>query len=156
MNYRLVVIKSKREEWHDAVVSLYQKKIQAFCSFEVIELKSSKQAREDAQSKTQEEGKTILASIKDNEWVVVLDERGKAFTSVDFAHQMQRWQDTGRSRICFVIGGAFGLSDEVKKRANATLSLSAMVMNHMVAQVVLLEQIYRSFCIQKNIPYHNS
>lgn len=155
MKYRLIVVQSKREEWHKLATETYLQKLKAFHDFEITSIKSSRQGRDDSASKKADESKAILCAIKEGEWIVLLDERGQSFDSVAFAKTLQKWQDTGKNKICFVIGGAFGVTEELAKRAHFKISLSPMVMNHLLAQVVLLEQVYRSFCIHKNIPYHN-
>ncbi len=95
----------------------------------------------------EEEGKELLKEAKG--FIVALDERGKELTSVEFAKLL-----SSKANISFLIGGADGLSEEVKKRADFTLSLSKMTLQHDVARIVLLEQIYRAYLINKGSPYH--
>jgi 23S rRNA (pseudouridine1915-N3)-methyltransferase len=84
-----------------------------------------------------------------------LDERGLALDSRGFAKKLLHTIELGKSRIIFVIGGAFGSSEELKTRANWTLKMSDMVFNHLIVKAVFLEQLYRGFTIIKGIPYHN-
>jgi len=97
----------------------------------------------------EEEGKELLKEAKG--FTVALDEKGKELTSVEFAKLL-----SSKANISFLIGGADGLSEEVKKKANLTLSLSKMTLQHDVARIVLLEQIYRAYLINKGSPYHRS
>ena len=98
----------------------------------------------------------ILAALKPGERVVVLDERGRALTSPQFAGQLGKWRDQGVRQVTFVIGGAYGLTDEVRQRADLVLSLSAMTFPHQLVRVLFAEQLYRAFSILQGSPYHHS
>ncbi len=100
-----------------------------------------------------EEGAAIIAKLSPRDALVVLDERGKALSSVDFAKWLQQQQMQGRD-VAFAIGGDEGHSEEVRGRANVVLSLSAMTMPHRLARLVLLEQVYRAVTIIRGEPYH--
>lgn len=102
----------------------------------------------------EEEGEMILRSIPGDEFVVALDERGKEMSSIDFAGFLGGKLDTGQA-LTFVIGGAFGLSEAVKKRADLKLSFSKMTFTHQMIRIFLLEQIWRGFCIIKGKEYHH-
>lgn len=101
------------------------------------------------------EGERLLQALKGNLKVVCLDERGGAMTSVQFARFLQQCFDTA-SMPCFVIGGAYGLSEAVKARADMLLSLGPMTFPHELARVLLLEQLYRADCIVRGRPYHHA
>ena len=152
---RLLTIKSSRSKWLEQFTEEYSEKITHFFKFEHSELAASKNSREDATFKKESEGQTLLSAIKPNEHVILLDEKGKILTSRQWAEQIQKLQLHGSPRITFIVGGAFGVSDQVKKRANDTWSLSALVFNHQIATAVALEQIYRAGTILNNKPYHN-
>ena len=111
--------------------------------------------REQSAEKISFEGKALIKKMTADDFVILCDERGKKFDSLQFSDAHLKAQQSGKKRIVFVIGGAFGVSEDIRKRAQLTISLSTMVMNHLIAESVLLEQIYRSFTIQKRIPYHN-
>ncbi|TMV53266.1 23S rRNA (pseudouridine(1915)-N(3))-methyltransferase RlmH, partial [Thioclava sp. BHET1] len=85
-----------------------------------------------------------------------LDERGKLLSSPDFADQMARWRDSGRQELAFVIGGADGIAPELRARADFSLSFGKMVWPHMLARVMLTEQIYRAATILAGSPYHRA
>ena len=155
MKIVLISIESSREPWFEALQLLYSDKIKRFISFERDIVKSSKTARDDDQFKRKEETEKILKRIKPTDVVYLLDERGKPFNSESFANQIEKELNRSNQRLVFVVGGAFGFTDELRKRANLQISLSPLVFNHLVAQAVLLEQIYRAFTIIKNLPYHN-
>ena len=115
-------------------------------NIEICELVSKKNTMD-------HEGTLILEKISKSDFTVILDIKGTKFSSEKFADFIAKTSQNNSS-ICFIIGGAFGLSDEVKSRANTTLSFSDMTFPHMLARVMLLEQIYRATAILQNHPYH--
>ena len=131
------------------------KKISAFCPFQLQNLKAKAHSRALSEVKKEEESKLILSKIKPNEFVILCDEHGKTFTSQQFSKKLVSCFESGHSEVAVVIGGAYGVSQKLMDRANLKWSLSTMVFNHHVAQVVTLEQIYRAFSIWKGLPYHN-
>lgn len=102
----------------------------------------------------QKEGEYILRKINASDFLVLLDDKGKAFDSVGFAAQLEKWQVQTKSLV-FVIGGAYGFSDAVYQRAQAKLSLSPMTFSHQIIRVIFLEQLYRAYTIIKGEPYHH-
>jgi 23S rRNA (pseudouridine1915-N3)-methyltransferase len=146
---------SAHEKWAELAEANYKEKISHFFSFEKIELRPSKNARAQAQFKLQEESNKILDSIKTDDYVIVFDERGKALDSIQFSKKLEQVLISGKKRCVFVIGGAFGFSDEVRQRADLAVSFSGMVFNHLVAQTVAFEQVYRALTIINGLPYHN-
>lgn len=101
------------------------------------------------------ESERILAALKPGEKVVALDERGKQLSSPAFAGQLGAWRDQGLRDVAFVIGGAYGLNDAVRQRADLVLSLSAMVFPHQLVRVLFAEQLYRALSILKGSGYHH-
>lgn len=101
------------------------------------------------------ESERILAALKPGERVVVLDERGKHLTSPQFAERIGNWRDQGVRQIAFVIGGAYGMTDEVRQRADLMLALSAMTFPHQLVRVLFAEQLYRAAAILQGSPYHH-
>lgn len=109
------------------------------------------------QEKCQREGRDLLARLDPRHLPVVLDERGEHWSSRELAARLKAWEDAARTP-CFLIGGAFGLSDEVRERARtqgALFSLGRITLPHELARVVLLEQLYRAASINKGLPYHH-
>ena len=155
MKFVVLVVSSSREEWAETASHSYNQKIKHFVPFEILQIQSPKLDRGDAQAKVEKEGERILKALTPDDHLILLDERGLQMDSKKWAKQTNTILNRGKKRCCFLIGGAFGVSDSVRKRADETWSMSSMVFNHFVAQVVLLEQIYRSFTILKNLPYHN-
>lgn len=105
--------------------------------------------------KMQKSEKDFLRSVDAKDFVVVCDERGKAFSSKQFANQFNKILSSGKQKCVIVVGGPFGLPKEVIERANLSISLSHFVFNQEVALAVLFEQIFRAFTIINNHPYHN-
>ena len=102
----------------------------------------------------QQEGAAQLAKVPTGSLLVALDEHGKAFTTRALATQLEHWQNQGTSHVCLLIGGAEGLAEEVKTRADLLLSLSDLTLPHQLARIVLLEQLYRAATLLAGHPYH--
>lgn len=118
-------------------------------------LPSAKNVNAPVETQKKEEGETILKNIKADDFVILLDERGNTISSVVFAELLQKHLSRSTKQVVFVIGGAFGVSDEVWKRANFTLSLGKMVFPHGIVRLLLIEQIYRAGTILRGEKYHH-
>lgn len=114
------------------------------------EVKDKRSAEEIKQA----EGECLLKTVPPNAKIVVLDERGELLTSREFSSRLVKWQDSGAQEIVFLLGGADGHSDFVRQKAHLILSLGRMTLPHMLARVVLAEQLFRAKCIADNHPYH--
>lgn len=101
------------------------------------------------------EGELILKNIQNSDQVILLDEKGKEFRSLDFSKYLQKKMNAGTRNLVLVIGGPYGFSDQVYQRANGKLSLSKMTLSHQMIRLFLVEQIYRAFTILRNEPYHH-
>lgn len=156
MKLVLYNLATAKEPWAQEAAGLYCQKISHFNSFEIHTLKAKKSSRDEADLKRKEESELILSNLSADDFVVLFDERGKTFNSIEFAKKIEHILSSSKKRAVFIIGGAYGVDDEVRKRAQLVVSLSPFVMNHLLAQTVALEQIYRAFTIIKNLPYHNS
>ncbi len=104
----------------------------------------------------QKEGELILKKILPGDFVILLDDKGKEHTSPQFAAYIENLFNQSLKNICFIVGGAYGFSDEVYQRANAKVSLSKMTFSHQIVRPLFLEQLYRAFTIINNEPYHHS
>ena len=124
-----------------------------FTISEIPELKNVSALSKD-QIKTKE-GELILKNLKPSDDVILMDEHGKEYTSVDFASLLQKKITYEGKDIVFIIGGAFGFSDEVYRRANSKISLSRMTFSHQMVRAIFAEQIYRAFTIMRGEPYHH-
>lgn len=155
MKFVFVNLNSAKEDWSESAFDLYEKKLKHFINFEIVTLKGENQSRSQKEVRLTKEAEQIMKFLKEDDFLVLFDEKGKSLNSIDFSKQINSILNSGKKRVVFLIGGAFGVSDEIKKRANLKISLSTLVFNHLVAQLVALEQLYRAFAIIKNLPYHN-
>lgn len=155
MKFILYNLATAKEAWADEAARLYTQKISYFTPFEIQTLKPKKSSREEAAQKKKEESELILSTLSKEDFVILFDERGKTFNSIEFSKKLESVLSSSKKRGVFIIGGAYGVNDEVRARAQLVVTLSPMVMNHLLAQTVALEQIYRAFTILKNLPYHN-
>jgi len=158
MNVRIICIgKLKEKYWTDAIAE-YSKRLKRFCTLDIVELKESplpaNASAKDEEKVKIEEGKEILKAVKDNEYVITLEIKGKNLSSEELAKKIDDLGLDGHSDIAFIIGGSLGLSEDVSKRANFKLSFSKMTFPHQMMRVILLEQIYRAFKINRNETYH--
>jgi len=144
------------EDWIAAGASVYSKRIKNYIQFEekvLPDLKnSSKLSVNEIKSK---EGEQILAELDASDYLVLMDENGDTFTSISFSAELQKLMNAGRKRLVFLIGGPYGFSQEVYKRANKKISLSNMTFSHQIIRIIFLEQLYRAFTILNNEPYHH-
>ena len=153
----LCVGKLKEKYWTEAV-NEYQKRLSRYCRIRISELKEER-LPENASPADEEgvrvaEGRNILKAVSRDSFVIALDIGGKQLSSEQLAHKLDTLAAGGRSDIDMIIGGSLGLSDEVKRRADFRLSFSPMTFPHQMMRVILLEQIYRAFKINRNEPYH--
>lgn len=152
---KLLTVKSSSSRWLDLASQEYVEKINHFHKFEMIELPASKKSRDDKELKKKHESEIVLKNLRPQDYLILLDERGKPFSSRDFAKRIESRVNQSGHNLVFLIGGAFGVSEEIKKRAQESICLSSFVFNHHVATLVILEQVYRAFTILNNKPYHN-
>ena len=134
----------------------YTKRLNFYVSFslEVIpDIKNAKNLSETQQK--QAEGDEILKKIIPADTLILLDEKGKVYSSVGFSEFLQKKMNSGLKNLVFVIGGPYGFSDELYARANGKVSLSAMTFSHQMVRLFFIEQLYRAFTILKNEPYHH-
>lgn len=152
---RILIVADHKNSWVEDASEEYQTKLSYFCKFSIDAIKPLRLGRSEAVEKQKKESDLILDRIKDKDFVILLDERGSAMDSKKFAGKLEQLINDNPNPKCFVIGGAYGASDELKSRANLKIKLSDMTLNHHVALLNLLEQIYRGFTIIKGLPYHN-
>jgi len=156
MKCRLIVFESKLPDWVETARDEYIHKLNPFVPFDCVRIKSPGQSRDDRDSKRRQERELLFKQLDDRDGLILFDEKGKTFaTSELFAKEWAHVLAMGKSRVVLAIGGAYGFDPEVKARAQQTWSLSGLTMNHWLAQLVALEQIYRAFTLIKGIPYHN-
>ena len=158
MKITLITVGKIKEKYFTDAISEYRKRLSRYCKMDIVEVPDEKTP--DGASETLEtqikdkEGEKILAKIPDGAYVVALAIEGKMLDSEELADKMEKWNVSGISHVVFVIGGSLGLSAKVLNRADFKLSFSKMTFPHQLMRVILLEQIYRSFRIRNNEPYH--
>ena len=146
MKITLVTVGKLKEKFLTEGVAEFLKRLRPFVKFEIREISEQKSL--------EEEGKKILAQVPKENFLFVLDVAGKFLTSEDFAKKISDLTLNGVSDLTFVIGGAFGISEEVRQAADFRLSLSPMTFTHQMTRLILVEQIYRAFKINRGEPYH--
>ena len=156
MKIVLITIGKTNEKYLIEGISDYQKRLKHYTNFERIEIANIKNAKNFSESELmKKEGELILKQIQNSDHLVLLDDKGKDFTSQKFAQKLQQWMLSGKKRLVFVVGGAYGFSDEIYKRGNEKLSLSKMTFSHQMVRLFFVEQIYRGYSILNNEPYHH-
>jgi len=156
MKIRLIWIGKEDGDVFDAAIRQYVQKISYHTVFETVAipyLKNTKNLSFDEQKK--KEGELILKKIESSDYVVLLDERGKEYTSVQFSKFIQQQANNGLKAVDFVIGGAYGFSDAVYARQNTQIALSKFTFPHIMSRLVMVEQLYRAFTILHGEPYHH-
>lgn len=134
----------------------YMKRIKKYIPIEKVEIPDLKNAKKLTQKQIKEkEGQLLINKIEPHSLIVLLDEKGKEFTSMKFSGWIQDKMNRGYKNIIFLIGGAYGFSDEVYKLANEKIALSKMTFSHQMIRMLFTEQIYRAFTILNNEPYHH-
>ena len=152
---KLVTVGTLKEKFLKDAINEYLKRLSRFAKVEIVELEESKiQSKSEEQIK-KEEGERILKRIKESDYLILLDLKGEMLSSEELSTKLKNLIDKGVSPLTFVIGGTLGLSEEVRKRANLSISISRMTFTHQMCRVILLEQIYRAFKIINNEEYHH-
>lgn len=138
------------------LTDVYVKRLQFYNKFEQELLPDLKKVKNlDENQQKQKEGELLLSKIASSDFVVLLDERGKQYTSVEFSEFLQKRLNSGVKQLIFIIGGPYGFSQEVYARADSKISLSKMTFSHQMVRLFFVEQLYRGFTILRNEPYHH-
>jgi len=156
MQISLLCIGKTDDKEINSLINYYLKRLPKHWNFEITEIpdvKNAKNLSPDLLKK--EEGKLFLNQIDRTDMVLILDEKGKQFTSREFAGKIDGWMNSSVKRIHLLIGGAYGFSDEMYARANEKMSLSKMTFTHQMIRLFIVEQIYRADQILQGKPYHN-
>ncbi|MGN7298998.1 23S rRNA (pseudouridine(1915)-N(3))-methyltransferase RlmH [Ferdinandcohnia sp. SAFN-114] len=158
MNITIVTIGKLKEKYLIQGINEYLKRLTAYAKVDIIELADEKAPENLSESEMeqvkQKEGERILSKVSDDTHVIALAIEGKMKSSEQLAADIENLATYGKSKVAFVIGGSLGLSKDVMKRANDTLSFSKMTFPHQLMRLILVEQVYRAFRIIRNEPYH--
>ncbi len=145
-----------QEPYLEEGIRIYEKRLKHYLPFELVlipELRGG--GKLPAEETKRLEGERLLARLKPEDYLILLDEKGQSFSSSRFATWLDQRMQTTYKRLVFQIGGAYGFSEAVYNRANAKLSLSDMTFSHQMVRLFFLEQLYRAMTILRNEPYHN-
>lgn len=158
MNISIVTVGKLKEKYLKQGIEEYSKRLSAYAKIDIIEIPDEKApetlSEQEMLQVKGKEGERILAKIPDDAHVIALAIEGKMKSSEELADTLDKLATYGKSKIVFVIGGSLGLSRDVMKRANDTLSFSKMTFPHQLMRLILVEQVYRAFRINRGEPYH--
>lgn len=156
MNIKILMIGKTDNSIMKSIVDDYSKRLSMYInfSFEVInDIKNAKNLTEIQQK--EKEGELILAKLKPSDHLILLDENGENFSSIGFSEFIQKKMNSGIKTLVLVIGGPYGFSESVYKKANGKIALSKMTFSHQMIRMIIVEQLYRAFTILNNEPYHH-
>ena len=156
MNIRLIAIGKTDQTNLQFMIDEYAKRLGFYVKFEITIIADIKNVKNLSESQQKEkEGENILTQTASLDHIILLDERGKMYSSVAFSDEIQKKMNMGLKNLVFVIGGPYGFSEKVYQRANGLISLSQMTFSHQMVRLFFVEQLYRAFTILKNEPYHH-
>ncbi len=155
---RVIACGKIKEKWMRDGIEEYSKRIQPYEKLEIIEVKDEKTNDSNSEADNTKvkniEGERLLKNIKDDDYVILLDLKGKEIDSVGLSKKIDSIHTNGKSKIDFVIGGSLGLSEDLIKRADERWRISLNTFPHQLCRIIVLEQIYRAFKILNHEPYH--
>lgn len=137
----------------DEGIKDYSKRLDRMTDFQMVIFPDIK--AKDPKTFKNKEAKQILEKLKIDDQLILLDEKGKMFSSIQFAQEIEKRQMLLQKKVIFLVGGAYGFDESIYQRANALISLSPMTFSHQLVRVLFLEQLYRAFTIIKGLPYHH-
>jgi 23S rRNA (pseudouridine1915-N3)-methyltransferase len=156
MNIKLIQVGKTEESYLNEGILKYQKRLKHYVNFEEKTLKGTQLKGNMAENEVKKsEGAELLKQIGKSEKLILLDEKGKTYSSAEFASFLQREANSSTKNLVFVIGGPFGFSDDLYKRADGLLSFSKMTYSHQMIRLFFWEQLYRGFTILKGEKYHH-
>ena len=156
MKITLLTVGKTDKDWVKQGIDIYASRMKHYFPFSIVEIPELKNVSSLSQDQIKtKEGELILKNVKPTDDMILLDERGREFSSMEFAKALQdKISYTGKD-IVFVIGGAYGFSEAVRQRSNLKISLSRMTFSHQMVRAIFVEQLYRAFTIMKGEPYHH-
>jgi 23S rRNA (pseudouridine1915-N3)-methyltransferase len=156
MNIKLIAIGKTDQEYLKEGISIFEKRLKHYVGFEtkiIPDLKNAANLSKEQQKS--EEGKLILKECQNTDLVILLDENGKSYSSMQFSKYLEQHMNNSVKNLVFVIGGPYGFSEETYKRAHGKISLSEMTFSHQMIRLFFVEQLYRAHTIMKGEPYHH-
>lgn len=156
MKITLLTVGKTNQAWLEEAIGEYCKRLKHYVGFELRIVADVKNAKSLSQEQLKErEGELILSSVSDSDDMLLLDENGASYTSEGFAELLEKKMLASVKNLVLVVGGAYGFSPAVYRRAGGKLSLSKMTFSHQMVRLIAVEQLYRAFTILKNEPYHH-
>jgi 23S rRNA (pseudouridine1915-N3)-methyltransferase len=153
---RVLCVGKTKESYLNTGLELLTRKIGRYCDFSTVIIKEAKYSSGNRQQWLKSEADGISKHLNGSHYTIICDEKGKQMASVVLAESFMKWANQGFSHFDFVIGGAYGISDTLKKQANLVLSFSQMTMTHQMFRLFLYEQLYRSYTIINGEKYHHN
>ncbi len=158
MDIKIIAVGKIKEKYLKEALLEYSKRLKSYCKLEIIEVQDEKDperpSQKDLEILVAKEGERVLEKVKERDYLILLDLTGQEVSSEELAKKLATLSLKGESKLTFVIAGSNGPSDDLRKRANEKISFSKMTFPHQLIRVFLLEQIYRSYKINRNEPYH--
>lgn len=158
INADIIYVGNTKEKYYLETIEEYKKRLSVYCKLNLIEIKETKGNDDAGDNEIEQikisEGKRILSYLNEKAYIVTLCIEGKQISSPEFADMLEKIPNIGYSKVIFIIGGPYGLSDEVKQKSDFKLSFSKMTFTHRMAKVLLLEQLYRACTINAGGKYH--
>ncbi|WGH75635.1 23S rRNA (pseudouridine(1915)-N(3))-methyltransferase RlmH [Tenacibaculum tangerinum] len=156
MKIKLLAIGKTDHKQLQQLIDEYQNRLKHYVKFDLEIIPDIKNAKNLSEAQQKEkEGELILAKLQPTDQLILLDDKGKQYTSVEFSNYLQKKMNSGIKQLVLVIGGPYGFSEAVYQKAQGKLSLSKMTFSHQMIRLFIVEQIYRGFTILRNEPYHH-
>ncbi|MDN3676592.1 23S rRNA (pseudouridine(1915)-N(3))-methyltransferase RlmH [Flavobacterium paronense] len=156
MNIKLLAIGKTDNKALQSLIDDYTKRLSFYIKFDLEVIQDIKNVKNLSENQQKEkEGELILSKLTSTDQLILLDENGTAFSSIDFSDFLQKKMNSGVKTLVFVIGGPYGFSEEVYQKAQGKISLSLMTFSHQMVRLFFIEQLYRGFTILRNEPYHH-
>lgn len=157
MKITLILNGKTEDEYLIKGIGLYEQRLKHYITFETVVIPALKNTKAlSVEQQKQKEGELILKHLQSSDRLILLDENGKEYNSVHFSEFIQQQMNSGIKNLVFVVGGPYGFSEDVYKRANGKISLSKMTFSHQMVRLFFVEQVYRAMTILRNEPYHHS
>ena len=158
MNITVISVGKLKDKYLKEGIAEYTKRLTRYCTLNLIEVADEKApenlSESDMELVKKREGEKILKHVKEGAYVIALDLQGQMYSSESFADRLEKLSLQGNSQIVFIIGGSLGISNDVLLRSDEKISFSKMTFPHQLMRLILLEQVYRAYKINKNEPYH--
>ncbi len=156
MKLEIWAIGKTTPDWLNTGIQEFLKRVQTFQSVDFVVFNDVKNAKSlPIETLKAKEGEAILQKLQSDDLLILFDDKGKTFSSETFALYLEKLRLSSKKRAVFLIGGAYGFSEEIYQRAESKVSLSSMTFSHQMIRLIAVEQIYRGFSILHNHPYHN-